>query len=89
MLGFAIGKEINPIFVSATVIALINTGDAIFGAFTEPLIGFFLDMGWTGKIVDGARYFNVQEYRLAFTVIPAYLLTSSILALFIREPHSQ
>lgn len=86
MLGFAIGKELNPIKMAATVIALINTGDAIFGAFTEPLIGKFLDMGWSGTIKDNTHYFSVHDYHIAFLVIPAYLLIAAGLVFTIKSP---
>lgn len=85
MLGFAVGKEINSVSLAATVIALINTGDAIFGAYTEPLIGKFLDMEWTGITVHGAHYFRVYDYQRAFLLLPLYLLVASILVFFIKE----
>lgn len=85
MLGFAIGKEINPIAYAATVVALVNSGDAIFGWVTEPLIGKFLDLKWSGVIKNGIHYFSVTEYKFAFLIIPAYLLVATILVLFIKE----
>lgn len=85
MLGFAIGKEINPISMSATVIALINTGDGIFGSITEPLVGKFLDLGWDGTLQNGVHYFSVSNFRHALLVVPLYLLVTVILVLFIRE----
>lgn len=86
LLGFAIGKEINILAVTATVMALINTGDAIFGAFTEPLIGFFLDINWQHKLVAGAPYFGVNNYHKAFTLLPVYLILAAIFIYFIKEP---
>ena len=85
MLGFVIGKEINKIALAATVIALINTGDAIFGAISEPLIGKFLDRGWAGQIVKGVHYFSVHDYHQAFLLLPVYLLIAVILVFFIKE----
>ncbi len=52
MLAFAIGRRINPIWVTATVAALINTGEPVFGALFDPLIGFFLDLNWSGQYLD-------------------------------------
>ena len=83
MLGFAIGKEINKPALAATVIALINTGDAIFGAVSEPLIGKFLDLGWDGTIVKNAHHFSVHNYHLAFLTLPIYLLIAWVLSLLI------
>jgi MFS family permease len=85
MLGFALGKDINKLAVTATVIALINTGDAIFGAITEPMIGKFLDMGWGGQMARGVYYFSVHDYRVAFLVLPVYLLIALTLILFIKD----
>jgi len=44
MLGFAIGRLSNPVTAAATVMALINSGDALVGTITEPMIGKFLDL---------------------------------------------
>jgi MFS family permease len=87
MLGFALGRELNKLSVAATIIALINTGDVIVSAFTEPLIGKLLDEGWNGKIVANIHYFSVTEYRYALTLLPCYILLSIILLIFIRESH--
>ncbi|MBT8506792.1 MFS transporter [Coxiella-like endosymbiont of Rhipicephalus sanguineus] len=78
MLAFAVGKEINKATLAATVIALINTGDAIFGAVNEPLVGKILDIFWPGKMLNGAPHFSVMDYRIALTLLPFDLL----LALF-------
>jgi MFS family permease len=85
MLGFAIGKEINPIALSATVIALINTGDAVFGAFTEPLVGKLLDQGWQHTIINHVHYYTPHNYKMSFLVIPAYLVSATFLTLFIKN----
>jgi MFS family permease len=87
MLGFALGKDLNKLTVAATIIALINTGDVIFSAFTEPLIGKLLDLGWNGQIVSGIHYFSVIDYRRALTLLPVYILLSITLLIFIREPN--
>lgn len=85
MLCFSIGKDSNPIAVAATVVALINTGDAFVGAYTEPLVGYFLDHAWAGKVVDGVHYFSVENYRHAFLIIPLYLLISLACLALVRE----
>jgi MFS family permease len=85
MLGFAVGRLINPITVAATVIALINSGDALFGAFTEPMIGKFLDLGWSGKMVNGAPYFSVGDYQHAMFTLPIYLLIGLVLLVWVKE----
>lgn len=85
MLAFALGKESNPLFLAATVIALINSGDGIFGSFTEPLVGKFLDLGWDGKIVNGVHYFSEGNYQKALVLLPIYLLLATLLLIFIKD----
>ena len=72
--------------MTATVVAMINTGSDIFGAVTEPLVGKFLDLHWAGKMVDGVRHFSLTDYRMAFCVLPLYLLLAWGLLFFIKEP---
>ncbi|WP_115705840.1 MFS transporter [Legionella sainthelensi] len=86
MLVFAMGKEINPVALTATVIAMINTSDALFDALTEPLIGKLLDMGWEGHIVNGVHQFSLSSYQMALSLLPLYLIVGSLLLLWIKEP---
>lgn len=74
MLSFAVGKELNALFLAATVVGMINSGDALIGSFTEPLIGKILDMSWDGKMVDGIRYFSVSDFHIALIILPIYLV---------------
>ena len=78
MLGFALGKEMNAIGLAASVIALINTGDALFGAVSEPLAGKILDLVWDGKKLHDSYYFSVHDYHLALIMLPFYLLLAGV-----------
>lgn len=78
MLGFAEGKDANPLHMAASVIALINTGDAFFGAVTQPLVGQLLDFTHWHLAHQKAQIFTVQDFRYAFislmlTLVVAYL----------------
>lgn len=85
MLVFAMGKEINNLALTATVIAMINTSDAALDALTEPFIGKLLDLGWDGKIVNGVHQFSLYSYHLALSVLPIYLLIAALLLLWVKE----
>lgn len=74
MLSFPLGKAFNPIGLAATVVALINTGDALFGSFTEPLIGKLLDIFWDGTMINGVHHFSVHGFHVALSLLPLYLL---------------
>ena len=89
MLGFALGRELNKITVAATIIALINTGDIIFSALTQPLIGKLLDANWHGKLLADVHYFSAIDYRHALSILPVYILLALILLFFIRDSNPQ
>lgn len=86
MLVFAIGKDINPLALMATVIAMINTSDAALDALTEPLIGKLLDLGWTGEVVNGVHQFTVNNFQMALAPLPIYLCAAAVLLLCLKEP---
>lgn len=77
MLGFALGKEMNALGLGACVVALINTGDALFGAVSEPLAGKILDLVSTTSSTGNA-IFSVHDYHLALAMLPIYLLVASV-----------
>ncbi len=89
MLGFTLGRELNKITVAATIIALINTGDIIFSALTQPLIGKLLDANWRGGLIAGVHSFSSAEYHYALSILPIYSVLSLILLFFIRDPSSR
>ncbi|MGJ3493494.1 MFS transporter [Piscirickettsia salmonis] len=78
MLGFAFAKNLNSLFLVGTVIAMINTGDALCGALSEPLIGYLLDLGWKGQQLNGAPVFSTHDYKHAFLILPVYILLSLV-----------
>ncbi|API87566.1 MFS transporter [Francisella uliginis] len=98
MLSFAIGNRINPVVITATVAAFINTGEPILGAVFDPLIGYFLDWSWTGKYINKAgeivsqhtssadiKYFDLSSYHFAFTTLVVSMIASLIILLMIKD----
>lgn len=84
LLVFVLGKELNGIGATATVVAMINIGDAILTGITEPTIGKILDIGWDGQIVNGVHYFSFHSYQAALTVLPLYMIVASLLLLGLK-----
>ncbi len=85
MLVFTIGKELNKLTLTATVIAMINMSDALLDALTEPGIGKLLDWGWDGTIVNGARYFSLTSYHIGLSVLPIYLLIGTFILFWVKD----
>lgn len=87
LLCFTMIQEIHSPIYAATVIGFMNAFDAFFGAFSDPLTGLFLDLNWDGKMLDGARIFSVENYKIAFITLPVYLLISIISLYWVKETH--
>ncbi len=85
MLVFAIGKEINPLALTATIAAMINTSDAVLDALTEPFIGKLLDLNWDGKVINGMHVFSLSSYRMALSILPIYLILGTLLLIWVKE----
>jgi MFS family permease len=85
LLCFTMIREINLPILAATAIGFMNAFDALFGAFSDPLTGKFLDLCWDGTLVEGARVFSVTAYKAAFLTLPIYLLISLFTLTRIKE----
>lgn len=87
LLCFTMIREINLPILAATAIGFMNAFDALLGAFSDPLTGKFLDLGWDGKLVEGARIFSVSGYQAAFLTLPIYLIISLLTLTRIKETY--
>ena len=87
LLCFTMIREITLPAMAATVIGFMNAFDALFGALSDPLTGKFLDLTWGGKIVNGARIFSVESYKIAFITLPVFLIIALISMIWIKETH--
>ncbi len=65
--GFSSVKELNNLEYSSTALGLMNMFIVGSGAVMQPLIGWLLDMNWSGTMIDGARVYNENAYILAFS----------------------
>lgn len=85
LLSFSVIHEINVPLMTATAIGIMNTFNGLFGALTDPLIGFFLDLSGGSIIKDGIQTFSIRDFHLSFAILPIYLLICLILLFFIKE----
>lgn len=81
--------EVTTPILAATAVGFMNAFDALFGAFSDPFTGKLLDLCWDGTIVNGARVFSIDAYKIAFATLPIYLIISLILLLKIKETAPQ
>lgn len=82
MLVFVVGRKVNPFWVMATAVALINTGEPIFGGTFEGLVGMILDH-LQPTILDAS--YTVDSFEKAFTLLPLSIVLAGIALLFVNE----
>jgi MFS family permease len=85
LLCFTMIRESNAPILAATAIGTMNAFDALFGAFSDPLTGKFLDLGWLGTMADGVRVYPLEVYRYALSTLPIYLAIALFFLFAIKE----
>ena len=78
-------KELNDPDYSSTSLGLMNMCVVGSGAVMQPLIGWLLDLNWSGESVDGARLYSAAAYSSAFASLVALNLAALVAGLFLRE----
>jgi MFS family permease len=82
---FATVREVNPPLLSGTAIGVVNAFVTGTGAVYQPLIGWLLDRAWSGTLVEGARVYAADDYRVAFTVLAVGLAVGFVCTCLMRE----
>ncbi len=82
---FSSVKELNNLEYSSTALGLMNMCIVGSGAVMQPLIGWLLDINWTGTIVDGARVYSASAYTSALSSLLVVNLAALVGTLLLRE----
>jgi MFS family permease len=89
VIGFAYAKESVPARLAGTATGVANMGSMTGAMLLQPLIGWFLDLGWNGASAGGVRVYDAQAYRGAFLIMLAWLAAALLAASFTRETHAR
>ena len=87
IVGFAAVREHNGAAVSGTAIGIVNAAVTGGGALYQPLLGWLLDLRWSGELAAGARIYDPDTYRFAFGVLVAAVGIGLVCTLLMRETH--
>jgi MFS family permease len=85
IINFAITKESNLPTATGVAMGMINMAGMATSAASLPLVGWLIDLGWDGTVVDGARLYGDLAYRQAFAIFPVLMGLGFIAALTLRE----
>ena len=89
IIGFAVANEITPSAAGGVVAGVLNTGNMAAGAALQVLIGWLLDLGWDGRVVDGVRVYSTDGFNAAFLVFPACAVIGLATVFFIHETYAR
>lgn len=85
VLSFATARENNRVRVSATAVGFVNMAVMAMSAAFQPLIGWLLDLGWDGRLVDGARVYAPETFKAALVTLMVAGVAACVAALLTRE----
>ena len=85
--SYALASEINPAPIAGTSMAFANMASVLVGAMFQPIIGWFLDLGWRGQMSDGVKVFSVADFHHAMLALLLCLLMSVVVLFFVKETY--
>jgi MFS family permease len=85
IVGFAAVRELNPPAAAGAALGFVNAVVTGAGALYQPLLGWLLDLAWTGEVAGGARVYGVAAYSTAFSVLVAGAVVGIACTLLMRE----
>ena len=85
IIGFAFVKESVPASLSGTATGVVNMGVMSGPMLLQPLVGWMLDLRWSGQLADGVRLYGLEAYRAGFGLMIAWTVLAVILLCFTRE----
>lgn len=87
--SYALAGEINPRRVAGTSLGFANMASVIVGACFQPIIGWFLDLQWSGQVLNGTPVYTAEAYRHAMMALPICLVLGIIFTFFVKETYCQ
>jgi MFS family permease len=85
IVGFAAVRELNPPAAGGAALGIVNGVVTGAGALYQPLLGWLLDLTWTGEMAGGVRVYTVAAYSTAFSVLVVGAFIGIACALLMRE----
>ncbi|HLF67353.1 MAG TPA: MFS transporter, partial [Gammaproteobacteria bacterium] len=80
VLNFAIAHEINRPAANGAAIGFTNMLTVVGGALFLPVVGIFLQYGWTGQKLNGVAEYSVADYHWSLVLLPTVQLLAFIIA---------
>lgn len=89
ILCIANAKEVNHPELSGTATGIVNISGFMATALINLVIGWQLDKGWDGTMVDGVRFYGQAGFQQAMLVLVIVSALAFVTSLFLYEPRRQ
>lgn len=86
IIGYPLVAESNPAILTGSAEGLASVL-IMSGGFLIPVFPALLNLHWNHAMKNGIPQYSVQDYHLAFWIMPAAFVIALIAALFARETH--
>lgn len=84
-LSWAAAKEVNPPLLSGMATSVVNVGIFLGPAILQPLVGWVMERGWDGTIIDGVRVYSAADYAAGLKLMVGSALLGWLAVFFVRE----
>lgn len=84
-LTWACSKEVNPPLLSGMSTSVTNMGGFLAGALLQPLVGWLIDLHWSGTLVNGVRVYAPEDIRAGLLLVGAAAWFGAACAWRLRE----
>lgn len=89
-LTFGAIKDVVPPTMFGASAGINNMAAILGGALSQPLVGWLLHLGWGGLTLKGVPIYSIDNYRLAFLILPiTSLIGFGIVLLKIKETYCE
>ncbi|MDO8953309.1 MAG: MFS transporter [Gammaproteobacteria bacterium] len=85
ILTFVMGNDVATSQNNGMAIAFINFLVMLSGVFMQRLVGWLIDLHWSGQFLNGIKVYSLQDYQGAIAVIPMSFALASLVAVFVKE----
>lgn len=85
LLNFSYSIDINPLYAKGTAAAFTNFIVVIGTAIFQPLVGYLLDLNWTGQMDGAIRSYSPYAYKIAMTTFPLSFALGFIFSLLLKK----
>ncbi|MDF1655242.1 MAG: MFS transporter [Coxiellaceae bacterium] len=89
ILVFVIARESVRVGLVATAVGFINLLVMLGGMIIQPIVGKFLDWGWSGTVTKGVHMYQTMNYEHALILVPVFLVIACVMAMTLKESYSE